>query len=175
MIGSSPYLALSSQTVLDLQIIQSDNIKPLEMNAKKLTSHPKLGSKTVPLLPNSQSVPLWLLLLRYWQRNTSVVTFILVTTTLTVYGWTVYSQQRWSQEYRKLVTLQRDERQLTTTTELMKNNMALEAEKAAAGLAPPNPAQTIFLTLPPQHSGTAANSVVSATKPASDNQTRLGY
>lgn len=99
----------------------------------------------VPVMPNSGAVPFWLLRLYTSHRYSSVVTFLLVTATLFVYGWTVYSQQLWSQGYRKLQNLQIQERQLTTTNATLKNKMAEEAEKEASGLVSPTPARTIFL------------------------------
>jgi hypothetical protein len=52
------------------------------------------------------------------QRGSDVITLILGIVTLTIYSWTVYTQQQWTQEYRKLGTLQRNERDLTTTNEI---------------------------------------------------------
>jgi len=139
--------------------------KPLAMSEKGLTNRIRPG-KPVAILPNSQSSP-------FWQRRSSVATFLLVVATLIIYGWTVYSQQMWSQSYRKLLTLQRDERQLTTTNEVLKNNMAQQAEDQAMGLIPPNPATTIFLSSAQERS-TAA---VPASKRAETQQNRipLGY
>jgi len=146
------------------------------LKPKGSTSSPKPNGKTVSLLPKSQAAPLWLLGLGVWQRRFSVVTFLLVITTLTVYARTVYFQQTWSQAYRKLVTLQRDERQLTLQSEVLKNQMGLQAEQPATGLVPPNPAETIFLKpTPPQY----PTSAVPTTKPSTQTQqltpTPLGY
>jgi hypothetical protein len=95
-------------------------------------------------------VPIWLSPLLFLQRSSDVVTFVLVATTLTLYSWTVYTQQQWAQEYRKLENLQRDERHLTTTNAVIKDQLAQQAEKPATGLVSPNSANTIFLTPAPQ-------------------------
>lgn len=128
------------------------------MSAKGLPNRIKPSGKTVPILPTAQSSPFWLLRLCTWQRRSSVATFVLVVVTLIIYGWTVYSQQTWSQAYRKLLTLQRQERQLTTTNEVLKNNMAQQAEDQATGLVPPNPATTIFLSSAQERSQNAVHS-----------------
>jgi hypothetical protein len=110
-------------------------------------------------------------------RHSGILAFVLVATTLVIYGWTVYSQQHWSQSYRKLQTLQRDERQLTTTIEVLKNKMAQEAQTPAAGLVSPSPAGAIFL--PPASED--ANSSPSTTTPESNfqpqqqNSAPIGY
>ena len=65
--------------------------------------------------------------------------------TLIVYGWTVYSQELWSQSYRKLQNLQRHERQLNTTNATLTNKMAEEAEQPGTELVSPTSAGTIFL------------------------------
>ncbi len=109
------------------------------------------NSQRVPVMPNSESAPLWLLRLYALHRHSSIVAFLLVAATLVVYGWTVYSQELWSQGYRRLQNLQRQERQLTTTNEVLENKMAVEGERPAAGLVAPTPAKMIFLN-PAPHS-----------------------
>lgn len=137
---------------------------------KKLPSLNKPKGQTVPIPIRAGSAPLWLLRLCYLQRRSCVVTCVLVAAMLTVYAWTVYSQQRWSQAYRKLETLQRQERQLTTTSEVLKNEMALEAEQPAMGLMPSAPASTFFVVPAPQRNARAAESVLPTTKAVAQNK-----
>ena len=106
---------------------------------------PKGNQERVPVMPNSESPPLWLLRLHAIHRNSSIVAFLLVAATLVVYGWTVYSQELWSQAYHKLQNLQRQDRQLTTTNEVLQNKMAVEGEKPSTGLVAPTPARAIFI------------------------------
>jgi hypothetical protein len=139
------------------------------------TKSEKLGFLNLPMMPNSEAVPMWLVRFYTLHRYSSVATFLLVATTLVVYGWTVYSQELWSQSYRKLQTLQRQERQLTTTNATLTNKMAEDAEKSAAGLHAPTPARTIFL--PPADPN--PNLVLPSTRPNSEPQEQtppsLGY
>ncbi|MFH7026921.1 MAG: hypothetical protein ACHBN1_16295 [Heteroscytonema crispum UTEX LB 1556] len=127
-------------------------------------------------MPNSDSAPVWLLRLHILHRYSSIVAFLLVAAMLVTYGWTVYSQQLWSQAYRRLQNLQRHERQLTTTNEVIKNKMAVEAERPGAGLVSPTPAGAIFLR-PAPHSLNQAEPT--ATTPNSEPQQQtpfsLGY
>ncbi len=104
-------------------------------------------------------MPLWLRLLIQAQRGSLIVAFILVTATLVVYGSTVYTQQLWSKEYRKLKTLTRNEREMIATNESLKNQLALQAERPGSGLVAQTPDSTIFLqpalqrpALSPSHS-----------------------
>lgn len=112
---------------------------PLSSKAKGLHSRP------VPILPSSKPAPLWLLRLCSLQRRSFVVTFLLIAGMLKLYSWTVNSQQTWVQSYRKLEILQRNERQLTTTNEMLKNQLALQAEQPATALAPSDSSSAIFL------------------------------
>jgi len=96
-------------------------------------------------LPAHPASPLWVRVLTVAQRTSTVVTFSLVASALTVYGWTVYSQQMWGKEYQRLEALQRQERQLTTANEVLKDQMAQEAEDPASGLSIPDPTHAIFL------------------------------
>ncbi|MCV3213361.1 hypothetical protein OGM63_07455 [Plectonema radiosum NIES-515] len=105
----------------------------------------RVNQERVPVMPNSESPPLWLLRLHAIHRNSSIVAFLLVAATLVVYGWTVYSQELWSQAYHKLQNLQRQDRQLTTTSEVLQNKMAQEGEKPSTGLVAPTPGRAIFI------------------------------
>ena len=139
---------------------------PLPLKAKG-----KPGVAAVPAMPPREAVPLWLMRLCALQRHSSIVTFLLVASMLVVYGWTVYSQQLWSKEYRKLETLQRHERQLTTTNEVLKNQMALQAERPNTGLVAPSPASAIFLPPAPQNPSLQQASPISpATTPNAGTQ-----
>lgn len=104
-----------------------------------------LPPAAVRSLPVTRSVPKWLRLLILTQRSSSIVTFALVGLTLAVYGWTVYAQELWGRQYRQLEALQREERQLTTANEALKQNLAQQAEQPASRLTPPNPNSMIFL------------------------------
>ncbi|NMG11803.1 hypothetical protein [Brasilonema sp. UFV-L1] len=116
-------------------------------NKHTTTSVSELGKQkasAVPMMPSAESVPFWLLRLCTLHRYSSIVAFALVAVTLVVYGWTVYSQQLWSQAYRKLQNLQRHERQLMTTNEVLKNKMAQEVERTPGKFVSPSPDRMIF-------------------------------
>ncbi len=119
--------------------------------------------------------PLWLLHLHTLYRYSSVMTFLLVTAMLVVYGWTVYSQQLWSQAYRKLQNLQRSERQLTTNNEVLKNQLAQEAQTSAAKLVSPSPATAIFLRPAPESSKEATPNTTFNSQSQQQNPMPLGY
>ncbi|MGB5962024.1 MAG: hypothetical protein WBG73_15250 [Coleofasciculaceae cyanobacterium] len=121
----------------------------------------------------SSSLPNWLSPLLFIQRSSDIVTFVLVASTLTLYSWTVYTQQQWSQDYRKLENLQRDERHLTTTNAVIKDQLATLAEKPATGLVSPSPANTIFLTPAPQRQVRTNPNQTANSEPAAKNP--LGY
>lgn len=93
----------------------------------------------------SRPLPLWFLRLSLWQRRASIATLLLIAGTLITYSSTVYLQQQWSQQFRKLENLQRQERRLTATNEGLKNQLASEAEQPSTDLVPPNPADAIIL------------------------------
>ena len=111
----------------------------------RLEVRDKPKSRLIPVVPNSDSLPLWLIRWQTFQRYSSIAALLLAVANLMVYGWTVYAQQLWTQNSQKLQELQRQERQITTTNEVIKNKMAKEAEKPTAGLVAPTPAQTVFV------------------------------
>lgn len=146
------FLSRSNSSVV-LSSFSSQRVKPQQINshpqsrAKSLDSKNRTSKnqKSIPVMPDGSKVPMWLMRWNSIYRHTSVVTFLLVSTTLIVYAWTVYSQHLWSNSYKKLQDLQRDERQLTKHDEILKNRMAQEAEKPNSGLVSPTPANTIFV------------------------------
>ncbi|MGM3304503.1 hypothetical protein ACSQ6I_00685 [Anabaena sp. WFMT] len=133
------------------------------------------GQSRLPMMPTAGAAPVWLLRLHSVYRYSSAAAFLFVAATLVVYGWTVYSQELWSQAYRTLQSLQRNERQLTTTNATLTSKMAEEAEQAAAGLVSPSPGGTIFL--PP--TSNRPNSLSSTTVPNTETQIQpkspMGY
>jgi hypothetical protein len=138
------------------------SLNPRQRSRAQLTALPTVVNRqnvtgqTVRSLPAPSAVPVWLKLLIAAQRSSTVVTFCLVGVTLAIYGWTVYSQQLWSQEYRRLEEYQRQERQITAANEVLKNQIASEAETPSMGLVMPNPSTAIFLQPAPQRPAVAA-------------------
>ncbi|MDZ8257678.1 hypothetical protein [Nostoc sp. ChiQUE01b] len=134
--------AAIAKSVKELGRQQLPNLNE-QLNANQKTLG--VGFLGFPTMPNSGATPLWLLRLYTFHRYSSVVAFLLVASTLAVYAWTVYSQELWGQSYRRLQSLQRHERLLTTTNATLKNKMANEAEQPTAGLVSPTPEGMIFL------------------------------
>jgi hypothetical protein len=100
-------------------------------------------------LPQPRPLPSWVRLLVRLQKTSSILTFLLMGSVLAVYGWTVFTQQQWGQEYRRWEALQKREQQLMATSEVLKNQMAQQAEEPKVGLIAPNPSTMIFLSPAP--------------------------
>ncbi|MFW6359275.1 MAG: hypothetical protein ACOC0N_08720 [Chroococcales cyanobacterium] len=106
--------------------------------------------KVSKLRPKSpERIPAWLRSLLLLQKSSGVLAFGLVSFSMIVYASTVYTQRLWTKEYRKLQVLERHQRNLITTNEALKHQLALEAQTQASGLVPTNPAHTIFLNPSP--------------------------
>ncbi len=156
-------LRVQATSKTNLKANPKNNLTPKrsELRLKVNTPIPVMSSAT-------EAMPIWLLRLHSLQRYTSAITFLLVVATLVAYGWTVYSQQIWSQAYRKLLTLQRHERQVTITNNVLKSNMAADAENPNAGLVSPSPAGTIFV---PASASTNSVSEETLTMPVQQQNT----
>ncbi|TVP60638.1 MAG: hypothetical protein EA343_16805 [Nodularia sp. (in: Bacteria)] len=167
---SSKQLSVSATN--RLPVVSKQPVSHLKTHSNTITpKNQKLGEGSLPMMPTSGAAPFWLIRLYTSHRYSSVVTFLLVAATLVVYGWTVYSQELWSQGYNRLQNLQLHERQLTTTNATLKNKMAEEAEQETAGLMSPTPARTIFLpTVSPSY-----NSDATPPKTQQNTLLPLGY
>jgi len=143
--------------------------------SSSVTSMPSrtAGQKVEKLNVSQQPKPIWLSSLLVLQRGSDLMAFFLVTTTLTIYSWTVYTQQQWTQDYRKLEALQRQERQLTTANAVMKDQLAQQAERPATGLVAPSQANTIYLPSAPQRPFN--ESPTRSADPEPGGKTPLGY
>lgn len=122
-------------------------------SSRRKTRRPSLGSQSpevnsskVAKLPRRRNqLPESLQFLLLIQKGSTTLSFCLVTVTLAVYGWTVCAPSLWSQEFRKLTKLQRDERHLVGTNETLKHQLGQQAQNPGSGLAQPNPKQLFFL------------------------------
>jgi len=126
-------------------------------------------------LPTARPVPNWLRLLIQAQRGSLIVTFALVIATLIVYGGTVYMQQLWSKEYRKLKTMQRSERQMLAASEVLKNQIIQQAESPNSGLVAKSPQHTLILESAPIRTVKPALIPVVIKADTSANVPPLGY
>ena len=109
-----------------------------------------VGNKVEKLPVGKAGVPLWLRSLTLLQKTTSLLLFLSVGTTATVYSWKEYVENQWSKEYKELNTLLQEERELTATNEVLKNQFANEAENEETGLTPLTPTKNIFIQSAPQ-------------------------
>ncbi|HYW21405.1 MAG TPA: hypothetical protein VE956_19315 [Nodularia sp. (in: cyanobacteria)] len=169
---------LSVSATKGLPELAKQPVSHLKSQSNTITQkNQKSGEGSLPVMSTSGAAPFWLLRLYTSQRYSSVLTFLLVTATLFLYGWTVYSQELWSQGYNRLQNLQLYERQLTTTNATLKNKMAEEAEQEAAGLVSPTPARTIFLPTasPSNHSDPTRLSTQPNLETQQNSASPLGY
>lgn len=79
------------------------------------------------------------------QRVSIPVTGGLMAAVLGIYGWSVYTQQSWSQAYGHLTQLQQTERELTAANEARKFEVTEQAEAAKTQYVPQGPTNTLFL------------------------------
>ena len=134
------------------------------------------SASVLKVLPPRQQQPVWLRSLLQAQRASSVVAVMLLGGALSLYGLTVYGEQRWSQDYQKLETLRLQEQQLTAASEVLKHQLAKEAQNPETGLAAQNPGNTIFLQPAPEtRSPLAAPNSEPVLKNRAGVQAPLGY
>lgn len=164
-------LAKGAVTVGNLGTLHSQTQNSRRKGHKLASAGQSEPTATLPLSPRPE--PSWLSLLLFLQRSSDIITFLLIAATLTIYSWTVYTQQQWTKEYRKLQSLQRQERQMTTANATLKDQLAQQAENLATGLVTPTPANTIFLPPAPQRSFHTAPTKTADSQPSA--RTPLGY
>ncbi len=83
--------------------------------------------------------------LRRLQAGLSVTIAAVGTVTLGLYFWNVSSERHWSQSYRQLEQLRRQELQLTSSNAILRDQLLRQTEKAPQGLVAAKPDSLIFL------------------------------
>ena len=115
-------------------------------------------------LPNSQ--PLWLKSLMMTQLGSSCIAVLLATTSVAIYGSTIYGQSKWTAEYQKLQKLRHKEQQISVANELLKNQIAEQASTSEASLVPEDSVKRIFLEpAPPRPAPNTPKPYLESTSP----------
>jgi hypothetical protein len=130
-----------------------------------------VNPQAVRKLPSPDAPPRWLRSLILMQQVSLITTFTLAGSVLLVYGWTVYAQQLWSKEYQKLEELRRSERQLSANGEILKNQIANQANRPGTTLVPQTPDSLIFLRPAPARNANPTANPSPQTSPTAP----LGY
>jgi hypothetical protein len=102
-------------------------------------------------LSTAHATPSWLKLLIITQRSSTTIVALLVAAVLGVYGWTVFSQQLWGQQYQKKVELEKAQRDYSAANEAIKDHSSRVAESPESRLRLPQPTTNLFLpAMPPR-------------------------
>ena len=118
----------------------------LKKSRKILPNYSSANSKKIANISiKKDKIRHYLQFLLFVQKSSATLTFCLVFLTLSVYGWTVRAPTLWSQEFRKLTELQQDERYLVGANEVLKHQLAQQAQKPELGLTQLHPKDLIFL------------------------------
>lgn len=141
---------------------------------------PRQGRRQAAVIesfPAPRSQPKWLQALFTVQQATTIAAWGLGVSVLGLYGWTVYSQQIWSQNYERLSRLQRSEEQMLSAIEGLKEQATIQA--ASANLQPATPSTTIPLVSATQAAMDRAGRATQADQPdprvpSSDSATASG-
>lgn len=141
-----------------------------------LPNQPQTTDSKVKAFVPGEAQPPWLRSLVQIERGTSVLAFLLTLAALSTYGLAVRSQQEWNRDYSRLMSLQRQERQLSVANAMLKDQMAKQAEKPGSGLVPQVPENSVFLS-PATGRSRPVSSLSPASQPRVDesNSMPLGY
>ena len=151
--------------------------QPLDRKNKLRQASPKPNkNRNVKRLPrtNSFPLPLWLRVLMTTQKLSIAATVILTISVFAIYGWTVYAQEQWNQQFKKLEQLQRQERQLTNAAGSFDNEMLQSIQKKPGDLVRESPEKSIFLQAAPLRPKREVPSTVSELPKKKQNES-LGY
>ncbi|MGF1496429.1 MAG: hypothetical protein ACFB8W_06335 [Elainellaceae cyanobacterium] len=133
---------------------------------------PTVKPKVRPF-PKQTATPSWLHVLIIAQRGTFALTSVLIAVVLSLYGWTVISQQRWTSAYGRLQDLQRYERELMSAIGTLKHDLLEEASQPGSGLNQMTPTDILEVPAAP-HRPLMPSEPAPAPQPW-DRQRVVGY
>jgi hypothetical protein len=107
--------------------------------------HRTEAEPSVREFPAPQPQPRWLQVLLSVQQVSSVLSVGLIAGLLGTYGWSVTTQEQWSQAFERLQGLQKQEQQLLLSNETLKNQLAQDAEQGNSGLIEPTIDSMVFV------------------------------
>ena len=151
--------------------------QPLDRKNKRLpVSRQNVSNRNVKRLPrtNSFPLPLWLKVLMTTQKLSIAATVLLTVSVFAIYGWTVYAQEQWNQQYKKLEQLKRQERQLTNAAGAFDNEMLRSVQNKPGELVRESPEKSIFLQAAPLRPKREVPSTISEL-PSNKQNESLGY
>ncbi|PZU96161.1 MAG: hypothetical protein DCE90_10480 [Pseudanabaena sp.] len=136
----------------------------------------KASNQNVKRMPrtNSFPLPMWLRMLMRAQKLSIAATVLLTVSVFAIYGWTVYAQEQWNQQYKKLEQLKRQERQLTNAAGAFDNELLKSIQKQPGDLVRESPEKSIFLKAAPLRPKREAPSTISEMPRDKPNES-LGY
>jgi hypothetical protein len=132
----------------------SDNVISLaQARQRKRGSHQftpasPSAETVVAIFPDKLVKPWWLKSLTTVQTVCSISTAVLVSTSLALYGMTVYNDSIWSKEYQTLERLRRQDQQFRAANEVLKNQIAKDAENPKASSNTEKPMDTMIFVKP---------------------------
>ncbi|MEM9148853.1 MAG: hypothetical protein AAGB19_00055 [Cyanobacteria bacterium P01_F01_bin.3] len=131
-----------------------NNVVPLNFGgeAKRVTVDPETRAL---VLPDKPSLPVGLRLLNRVQQGSTVLTSVLVTGALLVYGSTVYLDKSTNRALAQLDALQGESQELTSANESIKQSLAEQAIREDSGLKPTEPGDVLFLAPMPRRASEA--------------------
>ncbi|MEO1145203.1 MAG: hypothetical protein AAFY26_06365 [Cyanobacteria bacterium J06638_22] len=127
------------------------HLRPVATPPRPTPIHPTptRSAPNVRRLSTAKPIPGWLRAMAIAQGIALPLTFAMVGIMGIVYGWSVYTQQRWSQNYDQLDQLWQREQQLLAADEAFKNELAQQAMNENNALVVSDLNSTLFMDAPP--------------------------
>lgn len=123
-----------------------DRVSSLKSSGSRVTSRPLPPQwRDRSQKKNKTAFPLFIRILLFLQRSSSLLTFCGIVGTLGMYGLTVYTQQLWNQEYKELESLQRHERTVTNINGALKDQIADTNNDSNQDLIPLTPDKNVYI------------------------------
>ena len=123
--------------------------RPIESNLEATPPAPARSPSIATISGRKQVYPRGLRLLVLAQRGSFIGAAVVTAAALTLYGWTVYSQQQWSRQYSRFKMLQLHEQRLVTATGALEAQVLQSSDNTDSTLQPILPGDVVELAPAP--------------------------
>jgi hypothetical protein len=153
----------------------SEPYRHIEQSSQR--SRSTAPQRNIKNLPRRNAVPLpaWLQVLLSLQKLSIASTVMLTVAVFGVYGWSVYTQEAWNSNHKKLEQLQKQERQLVESEAFLSHDLTKKFQTQPGDLVRESPERSIFLESAPTRPSRSPAPTVADTGSSTKKSTPVGY
>jgi hypothetical protein len=155
----------------------AESYRQNDRSSQRNTQRSGAPQRNVKNLPRRTAVPLpaWLQVLVALQKVSITSTVMLTVAMFGIYGWSVYTQEAWNSQHKKLEQLQKQERQLHETEASLSYDINKKLQAQPGELVRESPGRSLFIESAPTRPNRNPAPTVADTSAKNKTAAPVGY